>query len=739
MKNNVQLYINDQLVDLFDFEDINIVDSIQDVRDVSKIFIPFSRQFTVPASKNNNKIFKRYYNNDIVDGFDARFKISATITINGVTYKKGRATLTGVTVKNDMPLNYKLVFYSSTVDLKTILGEDMLSDINSPTLNKYKLDYNATNVYYGFEYGYDLVADVLEWNASPIDNTNNPRELIFPFISSNNYYYYDSGDGASPLEGDTESRNLLTTATTTATTSKGVNYRDLRGGIKLTVLMDAIQEAYPDLNFVSSFFEKKEFYRLYLYLQKERGLYESHKSTSFLLSDMTLGSGTTEQQPMQSIYVNSNIYTYYQIKSEITLTDNSDDFTFKVVNKDDNSTVYESTGKGSVDFTYSLKPTSDNKIIDYDLEFIISEYDSTSVTIVNTIKKRQKAPFDSIISTGVYYGAATESSSYSVVENMPKMKIIDFLTGLFKMFNLTAWTDLDGNINIEPLDDYYLSGSIIDVTRFIKTENIDVTRNNLYSEINFEFEKPSTFAVINHNEIVNDGVDFGSERMEDVNEDGALRRILAFDGGKYDVKPKFEKIQYERMSDQSDSSVSTDIGWGWIVDKDQKPVLSKPLLFYASNKILLTPIGISLDTGTGYISVNKYYRPSNSLSTPSIHAQSINFGSEYDEFQNDLGANETSLFNVYWKNTILAIYDEKSRITSLKANLPTSLINSIELNDVLVIKGKKYRINKLNVNITNGDASLELVTYKEIIPYYTTTVDSTAITVDSDLITVDTN
>ena len=70
MRRNVEVFINNQRVDLFDFEDINIVDSVQDVRDVAKIFVPYSREFTVPASKNNNKIFKHYYNNDIINSFD---------------------------------------------------------------------------------------------------------------------------------------------------------------------------------------------------------------------------------------------------------------------------------------------------------------------------------------------------------------------------------------------------------------------------------------------------------------------------------------------------------------------------------------------------------------------------------------------------------------------------------------------------------------------------------------------
>ena len=92
---------------------------------------------------------------------------------------------------------------------------------------------------------------------------------------------------------------------------------------------------------------------------------------------------------------------------------------------------------------------------------------------------------------------------------------------------------------------------------------------------------------------------------------------------------------------------------------------------------------------------------------------------------------------MYWKNTILAIYDEKSRITTYKANLPISIANTIKLNDVVVVNRKKYRINKIDINITTGDASLELVTYRKLVRYNGFTVDNDGFTVDSTLITVD--
>ena len=74
MKAYLQLYIEGNRIDLFTDESINIVQSIQNIKDISQVFVEFSRSFDVPASKNNNKVFKHYYNYSIKDGFDARLK-----------------------------------------------------------------------------------------------------------------------------------------------------------------------------------------------------------------------------------------------------------------------------------------------------------------------------------------------------------------------------------------------------------------------------------------------------------------------------------------------------------------------------------------------------------------------------------------------------------------------------------------------------------------------------------------
>ena len=50
MKRELQLYIQDTRVDLFKDETVSLTDTIQNVRDIAKIFTTFTKTFTLPAS-----------------------------------------------------------------------------------------------------------------------------------------------------------------------------------------------------------------------------------------------------------------------------------------------------------------------------------------------------------------------------------------------------------------------------------------------------------------------------------------------------------------------------------------------------------------------------------------------------------------------------------------------------------------------------------------------------------------
>jgi len=133
-------------VDMFEDESVVVTESLVNVRDIGKVFTPFSQQFNLPASKNNNKLFRHYENLDLENSFDARYRHNAIIKLNGIDYKKGQIQFQSVSLKNNKAYSYKVVFYGDTVELKEILGDAELSSLDYGDLDFQYTDINIIDL-----------------------------------------------------------------------------------------------------------------------------------------------------------------------------------------------------------------------------------------------------------------------------------------------------------------------------------------------------------------------------------------------------------------------------------------------------------------------------------------------------------------------------------------------------------------------------------------------------------------
>tara|TARA_B100000497_G_scaffold10241_1_gene11395 strand:- start:1572 stop:4199 length:2628 start_codon:yes stop_codon:yes gene_type:complete len=781
MRRNVELYIQNQKADLFDFEDINITNSIKDIKDIGKVFTDYSQEFTIPASKANNRILRHYYNFDLLDSFDARIKVDAIIKISGSDYREGKLTLMGSTLKKGMPYSYRVVFYGKTVSLKDLIGDDELDDLSGTLLDNFNFNYSDTfvkeSLVDGKEYDQSTASLITPTLAGDFD-------LCFPFISSESFYFYDSGNGTSPKDR-VDSRNIWDDSGNTGT-KKGIYYKDLKPAIRLYWIIKAIEQKYS-IQFSNDFFTSTNatFYDLFMLLHRESGSIGNQldiTSESFKLGQLTLDSGdevralslpfytfqnalqlTNDQVSVDStvgvdarqsafrlsfrVSPNSGATGNYNLKvtDEFNGAGWSPLLTIMLTNYLDDPTIFfEENIDGSthtdfeVFFIVNQRYYSARRIIEPKIEVStlagISSYSVTNIQL-DYYERGGGGAFDTsnpqvLIQSGNYSldsGNQQDLGGGVVLSSqMPKIKTMDFLSSLFKTFNLTAYfvpdnaqDEFAGQIRVRTVDSFFQNGDEIDITTYVDTEKLQVDRNNLFSEINFEFEKASTFSVINANQF--DNKEFGNAVFNSTGDS-----LLAFDGGKYDIKPKFEKVMYERMSDQVDELVGTDAQWGWLVNESQNPVLTKPLIFYPIRENISFTDG-SGDSITSFLfdsstydengdielpaihsPINNYIRPSNSLINK---GQSINFDSENDEWyvlEGD-GMNNKSLYSTFYSKYISSIYDVQGRTLKMKANLPVSVVLDIEPNDTLVIKNRKFKINKIKLNVNTGAADLELI------------------------------
>ena len=328
-----------------------------------------------------------------------------------------------------------------------------------------------------------------------------------------------------------------------------------------------------------------------------------------------------------------------------------------------------------------------------------------------------------------FYSFSTDGvDGVSALSQMPKIKVLDFLTGIFKMFNLAAYyvpdnglSEYSGKIRVRSLDSYYFDGQRQDISKYVDTDKVEVNRNNLYSSIEFKFEPHKTIAAVEALELTGD--EFGYELLNNLNNN--IYNPLAFDGGKYTVKLPFEKMMYERMNDQAQENYILPTEWGWIANREENPILGKPILFYGARVDTSTytdynsnAVSVLFDGGlydkdgnlitANYTTTPNYIRPSNSIG---VNGKSINFGSEYDEWYvwEGEGSNENSLFNTYYKRYLLQIYERQSRIIKATAHLPMPIVTTLKMNDVILINDRRYRMNSLSLNLSTGKADLELM------------------------------
>ena len=673
-----------QRLELFEDETISINDTIQNVRDISKVFTTFSKQFNIPASKTTNKIFKHYYNADIVDGFDARFKVDALIKLNGVDWKKGKLRLNSVSLKDNVAYSYKVVFFGQTVSLSDLLGDDELSSLGSE-LSGFNHTISSVNTLQGFQDGWDLVGGVL---TPKIQADTDVGDLIYPFISPDTNYYFNVADPA--IDGN----NLHVVTPGVYATDQALQWKDLKPALKVRYIIEAIETKYG-FTFSDDFFTSSNnvYEELFLWLHREKGDISGQVSTSsyeIKLEDWDLTAPDTEFRSNGNTELDS-YYSIYQFDLTINVT-GAGLYDVELID-DVDGTIYDSrkalTGNISWDFLAYGKTIPNN----YTPKVVVSTQGGITDFNISCELGRVIGGVDTYSSYTFNGGAnVSVSSGIDIGRNMPKMKTIDFLTSIWKMFNLTAYVEDDVMV-VKTLDDYYAVGSTFDITKYIDVSKSSVDRSKIFSTIDFTYKEPKTVFTIKSNEFT--GEDFGDLTFKSSNDS-------TFDGGKYEVVAGFEKTIYERIIDAS-SDVITSFMWGYFTDKDLNPIVGKPLLFYG-DKRSTSQLGY-FDDGTQYWSFARYMRPSNVIEDAT---QTLNFGAELDEWT--LTTNNNSLFANYYDEYISNVFDIKTRIYKFEAYLPLSVILNYKLNDVFVVSGKQYHINNISINLQTGKSKLELIT-----------------------------
>ena len=677
----IQLYIEGQRVDMFKDESVTITQSIKNVKDIGKVFTDFSRTFNLPASKTNNKIFKHYYNFDIDNGFDARIKKDSNIELNNLPFRDGKIKLEGVDLKDNKPHTYKITFFGSTVTLKDLLGEDTLPSLSSLTsLNK---NYDSSSV------KDSLQADPLT-NDIIVPLITHTDRLTYNSQSSNNNYgnlHYDGSGGGSNVHG--------------------VIYSQLKYAIRLHKIIEAIEEKYTvangydnDLTFSDDFFTDSNapYYNLFMWLHRKKGDVENLGDTN-----QTIMSGWdapyTNDTLTKTFLKNSTTLEIYGVMSQYT---SNTELNFYTTNTTDPYSV--SLQKNGIQ-VLSFTNVTGNLLIDQlqgqgDYTIYIESNTNINFTNIQWAFEYDRFGDGTQIVSKTYNTQAysyVSEFTFDITQQIPTIKIIDFISGLFKTFNLTAYVDkITKTIVVKTLNEFYADGGSYDITKYIDVNKSSVNISLPYREINFQHGDTKTFLS-----------SFHDQKFGKVWGKSEFTNSEKLDGSIYGIKTPFSQMKYERLIDSNNNS-TTQIQFGYFVDDNKESYFGKPLIFYPIRQTSSTQISF-LDSTTTHSPLTTYNIPSNSVSTSSLTSSyNLNFYNETNEYTGDSTFINT-LFQAYYSNYITSVFNPSNRISKVSAYLPLRILLNYTLADRFVLNGHSYKINSITTNFESGKSEIELL------------------------------
>lgn len=664
----VQIYVNNQLLDLFDDEKIEIKSSVQNIQDISKVFTDFSQSFTVPASDNNNAIFGFYYNNDLNE-FNANTRVNCRIEIDLIPFREGKLQLEGSTVKNNQVNDYKVAFYGDVVTLKDLIGEDKLRD----------LDYSGISI---TQSGADVQSSI---------TSSAYQDVRFPLISSGNVWTYGDG-GAYDISDIT----------------KPIVYNELFPAISDSKILDLIAQTYG-VTFTGNFLTDNRFKNSYTWWKNR----ETTEFTTagidvpFNLGDVSCGVDLPNAVGISNVsfdYIDVNTLTYpadwalwYSVSSfhklQVYFVPSSAVVYYLDVYK--NGVLFQ-TFSSSVVELFDIDFSLNGSWLNTPYVYTFKVRAAGALTFDCTIIYKFVAPYLNTSNVTLNYEHVCDyiSSSNSITNVMdlagaaPDQAVTEWLSGTLSEFNLTCYPTDTLTYQIEPLQNWYANGQTIDITEFVDTDEIEVERAKMYNEVSFEWQKSKSF--INTAYEGFNGKEYGD-----------LKQLFTDnDGGKFAIKLPFENILFSNI-DTTNSNLQ--VGYCLTNAPDYKAYIPKPVKLYLNEST--TPVSFYFDNGS-VVELTSYIPFGQSTVNNSTN-YSMNFGSEIDSLTNNPVSN--SLFKTYYEAYLLNLFNSKTRKVTVKCVLPLDMLTDLTLDDGILIRDKRYIINDMVSDLTSGVVKLVLL------------------------------
>lgn len=686
----LSLVVNSTTVDLYDNESVNLVKQFTDVQNIQSPVSSFTQTFRVPATKRNLDAFGLVTIPD-PSGVDLKQKFEAELQRDTMPILRGGVQVKAVYLQKEHYADIELVFFGEAVDLKTAIGDALLSDLDLSALDHDLTYANVTGSWSalgsGPEVRYGLIDRGNNWSFE--DQTSNLR---YPWYSSDGIFVGEFTpfvmareilDAIMDEAGFTYDSDFIKDGDPSATGDGAFHdlYVPAYNGKQNLASTDAQQN------------------RARAALEQDYG--NSSWGTLDVVDDCTGGIDEASAWNNTSNKYTSPLNGYYQVRVTYSWDQGSHvdhvGLRLKIVRGAITSYVY------IVDHGDETFSVANNKL--FETTLLLDDGDTVELQgkvssgHSHVIKGNDDATSGVRTSIDIEATFVLSGQEIDVAANMPKVKQIDYLTALQRMFNLVFIPDPDkpSHLKIEPFTDYMSTGTVKDWS------------NKVDYGMDFVMRPTSDIQSKSYSWSYAPGGDFISQELQR-SQDRVYGRYRILDG-----ENPFASGSTDIQVPAAPYIVSHIPGSYFPIHRainSDGSIVSDPKLMFCYWHGTVNDLGtwyLRNDSGdeqtlTTFPSFGQY-----SAALAELTDKDLNFGVEPSFVPQTCNPRDT-LYVLYWAQYVTELYSTEARMVECHAYLTNSDIRDFQFNDKVHIKGVAYRVLKMEYDANvDGLTKLSLI------------------------------
>ena len=738
---NITYYIGGKKLDLFEGESIEYRGKLVDADNIEAIFNDFINTFSVPSTPNNDKIFKDWYEIGVHNGFNPNKRVKSYIEFNTLPFREGNTQLEEIREKNGLVDSYNITFYSELTSLGDLFGEDTLKDLD---LDKYNFNYNKANI------NALLTSPTLVLTEDGLSTV--PSLIMPPIVVRDKEVQYNTGIIEDKRDISLEEGKLF--------------LEDLRPALRQYRIIEAIEEKYG-ITFSRDFFDSTDFINLYTWLNGEKDFDKllnwedlpvstipdnPYIDTNFVDNTFTLNITAEELRSIQP--TNSTpTKVMFNIKFQHRFPSDKD-FQIRLIRSNgDVVLTSDLISGGGVTGNFDNEPYQvDFSLINNTNDFINEEFklqikskdnifqaDGNNFRVGYKILAKKETSQttqvlfnrfinDPFIEVGTVESVFNYKTVFGISDNLPDIKIIDYLKNLIKQFKLIIKAEDINTFNIININDYYKEGNSQDITNFVDLESVDtsVFKNNKTIQYKYAVEED----LENQQNFKGDTGRFRGN---------ALKTFLDVDNKKdTTIEIDFNLPFFARLRD-SGNQESSNINIALYQSVDGSEVngeFPEDMTHFFYNGI--TPVSSSDSYPPVLLELAR--RPedgesqtsSNILEVQGFPICDTSNSHVLSQVSNDLDFSNTvfnedgvlvesgtinswhnvsivnNIYNVNHKPWLDNLLNSDARLVNLTSNLTTNEINKLDINNSIIYKNNRYSIEEYTIDLTTNETEFIL-------------------------------